>query len=246
MPRQKTGRPLGRPPVYQDEEERPVTVSLRIPHDLAAQMKRYASLHRQSVTELLLDGLRWRIGDGDPRGLSIPVLQQTAHDNNAYYGNTEVSSDLLRETAHTAILEEIRTALASQATQLQALTQALEQRPMVSMPDAYYGNTIKAPIEQQSTPEPVRKGRGERSNTVLQEDGNTAARDTSAQQPDIPDKAALVARLHQMRASGLSLSQIAGQLQAEGLPTLSGKGQWQKGTVDKLLHKQAKRQSQPA
>jgi hypothetical protein len=43
-----------------------------------------------------------------------------------------------------------------------------------------------------------------------------------------------------MRARGLSLSQIAGQLQAEGLPTLSGKGQWQKGTVDKLLHSQAK------
>jgi hypothetical protein len=65
-------------------------------------------------------------------------------------------------------------------------------------------------------------------------DGNTVI------QPS-PDKAALVARLHQMRASGLSLSQIASQLQAEGLPTLSGKGQWQKGTVDKLLHSQAKR-----
>jgi len=38
-----------------------------------------------------------------------------------------------------------------------------------------------------------------------------------------------------MRTSGLSLAQIASQLQAEGLPTLSGKGQWQKGTVDKLL-----------
>ena len=40
MPRQKTGRPLGRRPVYQDESERPVTVSLRIPRDLEAQMKR--------------------------------------------------------------------------------------------------------------------------------------------------------------------------------------------------------------
>lgn len=66
MPRQKTGRPLGRPPLYSDDE-RPVTVSLRIPHDLAAQMKRYASRHRQSVTELLLDGLTWRLEQGDPR-----------------------------------------------------------------------------------------------------------------------------------------------------------------------------------
>ena len=106
---------------------------------------------------------------------------------------------------------------------------------------------------QQSTPEPVREGNGwhepleshkDGSNTVLPEDGNAVARDTSAQQPDdMPDKAALVARLHQMRASGLSLSQIAGQLQAEGLPTLSGKGQWQKGTVDKLLRSQAQRQT---
>jgi hypothetical protein len=38
-----------------------------------------------------------------------------------------------------------------------------------------------------------------------------------------------------MRVSGLSLKAVVDQLQAEGLPTLSGKGQWQKGTVDKLL-----------
>jgi hypothetical protein len=84
------------------------------------------------------------------------------------------------------------------------------------------------------------------NNTVLQEDGTAAECHTAGGQPDISDKAALVARLHQMRASGLSLSQIASQLQAEGLPTLSGKGQWQKGTVDKLLHSQAKSQGQPA
>ena len=34
---------LGRPFTYQSEEERPVTVSLRIPRDLAEQMKRYAA-----------------------------------------------------------------------------------------------------------------------------------------------------------------------------------------------------------
>jgi len=178
--------------------------------------------------------------------------QHTAHGDNEYYGNTAISSDAPRETDHTAVLAEIRTALAHQATHLQALAQALEQRSVVSTSDAYDGNTTKAPPEQQSTPEPVREGKSgqtlqevheEGSNTVLQENGHAAASDTSAQQLDLPDKAALVARLHQMRASGLSLSQIAGQLQAEGLPTLSGKGQWQKGTVDKLLHSQAQRQT---
>lgn len=229
MPRQKTGRPVGRQPKY-SEDERPITVSLRIPYDLAAQMKRYKSLHRQSVTELLLDGLKWRI------------------DYTEYYSNTETSVEALGEPDPTAVLAEIRATLARQETQLQALTQALEQRPVVSSPDTYYNNTTKAPTGQQSTLESVREGNGGQtppevhaynSNTVLQEDETTAARNTAAQQPGISDKAALVARLHQMRASGLSLSQIAGQLQAEGLPTFSGKGQWQKGTVDKLLRKQA-------
>ena len=68
------------------------------------------------------------------------------------------------------------------------------------------------------------------SNTVLRDD------EQGAQPPAMPDKAALIARLHQMKATGMSLAQMARQLQADGLPTLSGKGQWQKGTVDKLLH----------
>jgi Recombinase len=244
MPRKPTGNPLGRPPKY-SEDEHPVTVSLRIPRELAGQMKRYASLHRQSVTELLLDGLRWRLGEDDPRGLGIDLPHEGGQNDNGYYGNTDMSAPML---------EEIRTALARQETRLQALVQALEQRPVVSVSSVDYGNTTKESVGQQNTSEPVREANGrhapqeeyaESSNTVLQEDRNVAARDTAAQQPDMPDKAALVARLHQMRASGLSLSQIAGQLQAEGLPTLSGKGQWQKGTVDKLLRSQAQSQAQP-
>ena len=36
----KTGRPLGRPPIYR-AEERPVNVSLRIPRELYTQAERY-------------------------------------------------------------------------------------------------------------------------------------------------------------------------------------------------------------
>lgn len=36
-------------------------------------------------------------------------------------------------------------------------------------------------------------------------------------------------------AEGLSLQAIAAQLNAEGVPTLSHKGQWQKGTIGNLL-----------
>jgi hypothetical protein len=38
-----------------------------------------------------------------------------------------------------------------------------------------------------------------------------------------------------MQAEGLSLQKIADRLNNEGVPTFSGKGHWQKGTVGHLL-----------
>jgi Recombinase len=38
-----------------------------------------------------------------------------------------------------------------------------------------------------------------------------------------------------MRAEGLALQKIADQLNKDGVPALSGKGQWQKGTISNLL-----------
>src|SRR2546425_4269214 len=70
----------GRPFTYQSEDEKPVTVSLRIPRDLHDRMSRYAARHRQSVTELLLDGLKWRLEQEDWR-------QQSTTDI-SYYDNT--------------------------------------------------------------------------------------------------------------------------------------------------------------
>jgi hypothetical protein len=70
----------GRPFTYQSEDEKPVTVSLRIPRDLHDRMSRYAARHRQSVTELLLDGLTWRLEQDDPRRQSIGDI--------SYYDNT--------------------------------------------------------------------------------------------------------------------------------------------------------------
>jgi hypothetical protein len=69
----------GRPFTYQSEDERPVTVSLRIPRDLHERMSRYASIHRQSVTELLLDGLTWRLEQDDPRQQSPSDIEH--YDN---------------------------------------------------------------------------------------------------------------------------------------------------------------------
>ena len=48
-------------------------------------------------------------------------------------------------------------------------------------------------------------------------------------------KATLLKRLRAMQAEGLSLQTIANRLNAEGIPTLSGKGRWQKGSIGNLL-----------
>jgi hypothetical protein len=54
--------------------------------------------------------------------------------------------------------------------------------------------------------------------------------------PAITDhKAAVLSRLRAMQAEGLSLQAMANCLNNEGVPTLSGKGRWQKGTIGNLL-----------
>jgi hypothetical protein len=63
---------LGRPFEYDSDEERPVTVSLRIPRDLYNLMEHYRKLHQQSITEILLDGLKMRLDTpADPRDVIL-------------------------------------------------------------------------------------------------------------------------------------------------------------------------------
>jgi hypothetical protein len=60
--------------------------------------------------------------------------------------------------------------------------------------------------------------------------------------PAITDhKTAILIRLRAMQAEGLSLQAIANRLNNEGIPTLSGKGRWQKGTIGHLLAQGEKR-----
>jgi Recombinase len=47
-------------------------------------------------------------------------------------------------------------------------------------------------------------------------------------------KAVILTRLQAMQAEGLSLQAIANRLNKEGIPTLSGKGRWQKDTIGNL------------
>jgi hypothetical protein len=66
------------------------------------------------------------------------------------------------------------------------------------------------------------------------------AADTPPTGADTPrgthDPATAFARIHALRAQGLSLAQIADHLNAEGLPTRRGQP-WRKGMVGWFLHK---------
>ena len=56
------------------------------------------------------------------------------------------------------------------------------------------------------------------------------------QTPVMPEsKAAILTRLRTMQAEGLSLQAMANRLNNEGVPTLSHKGTWKKGTIYNLL-----------
>jgi hypothetical protein len=63
----------GRPFVYQSEDEKPVTVSLRLPRDLYAQVERYMKIHPgMTLTEFFLDGARLRLDTpADPRDIIL-------------------------------------------------------------------------------------------------------------------------------------------------------------------------------
>ena len=61
MAYKRTGRPPGRP-----KTKWYVTVMTRIPEDLAAQAKRYAALHRHTMSDVLRDGLLLLLQEQDP------------------------------------------------------------------------------------------------------------------------------------------------------------------------------------
>jgi hypothetical protein len=106
-----------------------------------------------------------------------------------------------------AVLADMRTALVRQEAQIQALTQMLEQQTALLRSNVYSGNTETAPSVSPAPIVPRVKS----------------------------DKAEVIARLQQMHDTGLDSTQIAAALQAEGVPTLSGKGEGHAGTVRKLL-----------
>jgi len=164
-----------------------------------------------TLTELLLDALRLRLDTPtDPRDIILSDDNTVIHE--------------LQDMIRTAVQAEIGKLSDFMGPHIGTLgLTPVPEAPAKRIPELSHDN-----------------------NTVIQESldtpPSTEAPATAPAEMNSPaptpatDKAAIVAMLQAMRDEGLSLREMAEQLQAENIPTLSGKGRWQKGTVDKLLH----------
>ena len=64
-----------------------------------------------------------------------------------------------------------------------------------------------------------------------------AAEDTPPAHPTPLSQAQVLAQLQEMKTAGMSLKQLEDRMNQSGIPTFSGHGKWQKGTIGKLLKK---------
>ncbi len=149
----------GRPFAYQSDEEKPVTVSLRIPREVYAQVERYVKMHPgMTLTEFMLDGIRLRLDTpADPRDLIL------SDDN----------------TVIQEVQEMIRTAVQAEIGKLSAFMQPHASLPgAIPTPEApaepvpalsHDHNTVMREIEETATTDAP--GIVSDDNTVLQEVG---------------------------------------------------------------------------
>jgi hypothetical protein len=98
------------------------TLSFKAPKELVERVKRYAKQCLRPVSELVRDGLEWRIGEGDPLNIRRGVVAggETAYDGNT--GNTDMAG-VRAESLHGVL-----SALVAEVRQLHSSVQALEQR----------------------------------------------------------------------------------------------------------------------
>jgi hypothetical protein len=133
----------GRPFTYQSDDDKPVTISLRIPKELHTRLERYRKQHRQSLSELVKDGIEMRLEtEADPRNRRAGSTPASEQDQEGCYGNTEDSTPLLDGAR---ILREMREGFA----QIRAMVQTLERQAIPGSNGSYYGNTATASEAQE-------------------------------------------------------------------------------------------------
>jgi hypothetical protein len=128
----------GRPPTYQSKDERPVSVSVRIPRALYGQLQQRANQRRLTMTEALLEGAQlWLDTPADPREVLLP-------DN----GNTVIQEWEDRFAAMATRLQtQIDTALQAALTRIQRAAPAAPLHPTLDYPASAVmpydnGNTV--------------------------------------------------------------------------------------------------------
>jgi hypothetical protein len=152
----------GRPFAYQSENEKPVTVSVRLPREVYTQVERYVKRYPgMTLTEFMLDGIRLRLDTpADPRDILL------SDDN----------------TVMQEVQEMIRAAVQREVGKLSAFmpphvstpgSTPVREEPAEPMADlSYYDNTILREIEE-AAPQDAPSISSD-DNTVLQE--NTSRR----------------------------------------------------------------------
>ena len=169
---------LGRKPVYQSNDEKPVLVSLRIPRDVYEQVERYVKMRpRMTLTEFILDGIRLRLETpADPRDFILSddnTVRQEVQEMIRAQVQAEIGklNTFMGSAADALKLSPTPEAAAPQPTVQPAIPLALEPAPKTAQPD---------PVPQVAeTPEPAPEAAAAPvaalsydGNTVLQEKGS--------------------------------------------------------------------------
>ena len=143
----------GRPFVYQSEDEKPVTVSLRIPHGLYDEVEWYVKMRPgMTMTEFVLDGIRLKLETPtDPRDIILSDDNTVIQELQAMV-DTAVQNALMLESA---VLRE----------ELQAMVDAGVQKTLAQ-------ERIAPPVLDTITPAPAPEAPAQ-PNTDLASNGNT-------------------------------------------------------------------------
>jgi hypothetical protein len=137
----KRGRPKGTRTATVELE----TLSFKVPAEFKAQLQAYAKQRRHSISELIREGVEWRIGEaGDPLNLRYGTVtsDETAHEGNT--GNTE------KIEKGVEFLHGMLFALVEEVRQLRESMQAIEQRlgeTRRMQPPSVTGNTRIASVD---------------------------------------------------------------------------------------------------
>jgi hypothetical protein len=204
MPYKPTGRRVGRP----EKEDAFKPVSVKLPPDLLERVRKYALIHQQSLSELIRDGLEWRIAEGDV----------------GYFRNTESDPTAQADNGNTVILREVkrlveRLAVVVGASEVRAAQGIWEEQDcgntvLPEMTKPVYAVDEGIPFDEDGAAFPESKAKASANisnydNTVIQKNVSTrrGGRPGTMREP--------ILKLLREHPEGLSAEQIRGLLNAQ-------------------------------